>query len=62
MSDKLNKKDVKGGNMDILEIKREFLEMKEKTENIRRSLWLRKEKINYKGVGKINFWRWFLVW
>ncbi|CAM2395213.1 peptide chain release factor 2 [Fusobacterium watanabei] len=24
--------------MDILEIKREFLEMKEKTENIRRSL------------------------
>ena len=48
--------------MDILEIKREFLEMKEKTENIRRSLWLRKEKINYKGVGEINFWRWFLVW
>jgi len=27
-----------GGNMDILEIKREFLEMKEKAENIRRSL------------------------
>jgi len=26
------------GNMDILEIKREFLEMKEKAENIRRSL------------------------
>ena len=57
MSDKLNKKDVKGGNMDILEIKREFLEMKEKTENIRRSLWLRKEKVNYKRVRKINFWR-----
>ena len=57
MSDKLNKKDVKGGNMDILEIKREFLEMKEKTENIRRSLWLRKEKVNYKGIRKINFWR-----
>mgnify|MGYP000068049658 CR=1 FL=1 len=48
--------------MDILEIKREFLEMKEKTENIRRSLWLRKEKINCKGIRKINFWRWFLVW
>ena len=62
MSDKLNKKDVKGGNMDILEIKREFLEMKEKTENIRRSLWLRKEKINCKGIRKINFWREFLVW
>lgn len=57
MSDKLNKKDVKGGNMDILEIKREFLEMKEKTENIRRSLWLRKEEDNYKRVRKINFWR-----
>jgi len=27
-----------GGNMDILEIKREFSEMKEKAENIRRSL------------------------
>ena len=62
MSDKLNKKDVKGGNMDILEIKREFLEMKEKAENIRRSLWLRKEKVNYKRIGKINFWREFLVW
>ena len=62
MSDKLNKKDVKGGNMDILEIKREFLEMKEKTENIRRSLWLRKEKVKYKRIGKINFWRKFLVW
>lgn len=57
MFDKLNKKDVKGGNMDILEIKREFLEMKEKTENIRRSLWLRKEEDNYKRVRKINFWR-----
>ena len=48
--------------MDILEIKREFLEMKEKTENIRRSLWLRKEKVNYKRIRKINFWREFLVW
>jgi len=48
--------------MDILEIKREFLEMKEKAENIRRSLWLRKEKVNYKRIGKINFWREFLVW
>ena len=43
--------------MDILEIKREFLEMKEKTENIRRSLWLRKDKVNYKGIREINFWR-----
>ena len=41
--------------MDILEIKREFLEMKEKAENIRRSLLLRKEKVNYKRIGKINF-------
>ena len=40
--------------MDILEIKREFLEMKEKTENIRRSLWLRKEKVNYKGVREFS--------
>ena len=48
--------------MDILEIKREFLEMKEKAENIRRSLWLRKEKVNYKRIGKINVWREFLVW
>jgi len=48
--------------MDILEIKREFLEMKEKTENIRRSLWPRKEKVNYKRIRKINFWRKFLVW
>jgi len=48
--------------MDILEIKREFLEMKEKAENIRRSLWLRKKKVNYKRIGKINFWREFLVW
>ena len=48
--------------MDILEIKREFLEMKEKTESIRRSLWLRKEEDNYKRVRKINFWRKLLVW
>jgi len=48
--------------MDILEIKREFLEMKEKTDSIRRSLWLRKKKNYYKRFRKINFWRWFLVW
>ena len=44
--------------MDILEIKREFSDMKEKTDGIRRSLWLRKEKINYKRTWKIEdgFW------
>lgn len=41
--------------MDILEIKREFLEMKEKTDSIRRSLWLRKEKNYYKRFRKTNF-------
>ncbi|WP_335943289.1 peptide chain release factor 2 [Fusobacterium polymorphum] len=46
--------------MDILEIKREFLEMKEKTENIRRSLDLEKRKSIIKELEKLtfedNFW------
>ncbi|MEX6455456.1 MULTISPECIES: peptide chain release factor 2 [Fusobacterium] len=46
--------------MDILEIKREFLEMKEKTENIRRSLDLEKRKSTIKELEKLtfeeNFW------
>ncbi|WP_338985474.1 peptide chain release factor 2 [Fusobacterium vincentii] len=46
--------------MDILEIKREFLEMKEKTENIRRSLDLEKRKTTIKELEKLtfedNFW------
>ena len=41
--------------MDILEIKREFLEMKEKTDSIRRSLLLRKEKSHYKRFREVNF-------
>ncbi|WMS28681.1 peptide chain release factor 2 [Fusobacterium nucleatum subsp. nucleatum ATCC 23726] len=46
--------------MDILEIKREFLEMKEKTENIRRSFDLEKRKSTIKELEKLtfedNFW------
>ncbi|WP_339006616.1 peptide chain release factor 2 [Fusobacterium animalis] len=46
--------------MDILEIKREFLEMKEKAENIRRSLDLEKRKSTIKELEKLtfeeNFW------
>ncbi|MDH2315454.1 peptide chain release factor 2 [Fusobacterium nucleatum] len=46
--------------MDILEIKREFLEMKEKTENIRRSFDLEKRKTTIKELEKLtfedNFW------
>nr|WP_314387174.1 peptide chain release factor 2 [uncultured Fusobacterium sp.] len=46
--------------MDILEIKREFLEMKEKTENIRRSFDLEKRKSIIKELEKLtfedNFW------
>nr|WP_200860074.1 peptide chain release factor 2 [Fusobacterium hwasookii] len=46
--------------MDILEIKREFLEMKEKTENIRRSFDLEKRKSVIKELEKLtfedNFW------
>ncbi|WP_187114546.1 peptide chain release factor 2 [Fusobacterium vincentii] len=46
--------------MDILEIKRGFLEMKEKTENIRRSLDLEKRKSTIKELEKLtfedNFW------
>ncbi|MFZ7973481.1 peptide chain release factor 2 [Fusobacterium watanabei] len=41
--------------MDILEIKREFLEMKEKTENIRRSLDLEKRKSTVKELEKLTF-------
>ncbi|WP_337960083.1 peptide chain release factor 2 [Fusobacterium nucleatum] len=41
--------------MDILEIKREFLEMKEKTENIRRSLDLEKKKSTIKELEKLTF-------
>ncbi|MFZ8075191.1 peptide chain release factor 2 [Fusobacterium watanabei] len=41
--------------MDILEIKREFLEMKEKTENIRRSLDLEKKKSTIKKLEKLTF-------
>ncbi|WYE05870.1 peptide chain release factor 2 [Fusobacterium animalis] len=46
--------------MDILEIKREFLEMKEKAENIRRSFDLEKRKSTIKELEKLtfeeNFW------
>ncbi|WYD50763.1 peptide chain release factor 2 [Fusobacterium nucleatum] len=46
--------------MDILEIKRGFLEMKEKTENIRRSFDLEKRKSTIKELEKLtfedNFW------
>nr|WP_199488484.1 peptide chain release factor 2 [Fusobacterium nucleatum] len=41
--------------MDILEIKREFLEMKEKTENIRRSFDLEKRKSTIKELEKLTF-------
>ncbi|WXZ89546.1 peptide chain release factor 2 [Fusobacterium nucleatum] len=41
--------------MDILEIKREFLEMKEKTENIRRSFDLEKKKSTIKELEKLTF-------
>ncbi|WYA01969.1 peptide chain release factor 2 [Fusobacterium nucleatum] len=41
--------------MDILEIKREFLEMKEKTENIRRSFDLEKRKSTVKELEKLTF-------
>ncbi|WP_314812323.1 peptide chain release factor 2 [Fusobacterium pseudoperiodonticum] len=41
--------------MDILEIKREFLEMKEKTDSIRRSLDLEKRKTTIKDLEKLTF-------
>lgn len=48
--------------MDILDIKREFSEYKERLEKIRGSLWLRKKRGKNCSTWEKNNWGKFLVW